>query len=102
MDTAAGKCSSSLLRYALSAAAGRTDEALAALDVLTKQAEHTEPILAQAAAVHCRGYLAEKDAFESHFTRARALHRLKPTPFEIARTQLRFGEVLRRQIAFAT
>jgi DNA-binding NarL/FixJ family response regulator len=47
-------------------------------------------------AVRCRGYLAGEASFEAHFTRALALHQVKPAPFEIARTQLCFGEVLRR------
>jgi DNA-binding CsgD family transcriptional regulator len=79
------------------ARAGRTAEALNALDVLEKQAEHTERVWAKAAAARCRGYLTEGPDFESHFTRALGLHQLNPTPFEIARTQLCFGEVLRRQ-----
>jgi ATP/maltotriose-dependent transcriptional regulator MalT len=75
---------------------GRTVEALRALEVLEKQAEHTERAWAKAAAARCRGYLAPEASFESHFIRALALHQLKPTPFEIARTRLCFGEVLRR------
>jgi DNA-binding NarL/FixJ family response regulator len=75
---------------------GRTVEALRALEVLEKQADHTERTWAKAAAARCRGYLAGEASFEAHFTRALGLHQLKPTPFEIARTQLCFGEVLRR------
>jgi ATP/maltotriose-dependent transcriptional regulator MalT len=75
---------------------GRTVEALAALELLDRQAEHTGRVWATAAAARCRGYLTEDAGYESHFTRALALHQLKPTPFEIARTQLCFGEVLRR------
>ncbi|HYL07686.1 MAG TPA: AAA family ATPase [Candidatus Udaeobacter sp.] len=76
---------------------GRTAEALHALDLLEEQAEHTGRVWAKAAAARCRGYLSDAANSESHFTRAIALHQLKPTPFEIARTQLCFGEVLRRQ-----
>jgi ATP/maltotriose-dependent transcriptional regulator MalT len=75
---------------------GRTTEALRALDVLETQAVHTERIWAQSAAARCRGYLADGASFESHFSRALALHQLKVAPFEIARTQLCFGEALRR------
>jgi DNA-binding CsgD family transcriptional regulator len=75
---------------------GRTVEALSALALLEVQGEHAGRIWAQAAAARYRGYLAEEAEFESHFARAIKLHQLMPTPFEIARTQLCFGEVLRR------
>lgn len=78
------------------ARAGRTDEALNALTLLEEQAEHTGRIWAKAAAARCRGCLTEDATFESHFLRALSLHEMKPTPFEIARTHLCFGEALRR------
>lgn len=75
---------------------GRNTDALRALALLEKQAEHTKRSWALAAAARCRGYLADEATFESQFNQALALHQLMPTPFEIGRTQLCFGEVLRR------
>lgn len=74
---------------------GRTAEADAALEELERQAEYTGGTWAQAAAARCRGLQARAD-FERHFTRALELHQRKPAPFEIARTKLCLGEVLRR------
>ncbi len=78
------------------ARAGRTVDALSALALLDKQAEHTERVWAKAAVARYRGYLSDEANFESHFTRALSLHSQKRYPFEIARTQLCFGEALRR------
>jgi len=75
---------------------GRADEALRALELLEMQAEHTQRVWAQAAAARCRGYLTSDPSFEAHFNRALALHQLKGNSFEIARTHLCFGEILRR------
>jgi DNA-binding CsgD family transcriptional regulator len=74
---------------------GRTVEGEAALQQLERQGEHTGGSWAQAAAARCRGLQARAD-FETHFARALELHQRRPSPFEIARTQLSFGEVLRR------
>lgn len=74
---------------------GRTADAGLALQELERQAEHTGGTWAQAAAARCRGLQAGAD-FEGHFTRALELHQRKPSPFEIARTRLCLGEVLRR------
>ena len=49
-----------------------------------------------AAAARCRGLLADEDSFESEFAEALAWHDRTPTPFERARTELCFGERLRR------
>jgi DNA-binding CsgD family transcriptional regulator len=51
---------------------------------------------AQAAAARCRGLLAGRDDFEPSFERALELHAGQPTPFERARTELCYGERLRR------
>jgi DNA-binding CsgD family transcriptional regulator len=51
---------------------------------------------AQAAAARCRGLLAEEGAYEAEFQAALELHDLTPTPFERARTELCYGERLRR------
>ena len=41
--------------------------------------------------------LGEGDEAEAHFVRAVELHRAAPRPFEDARTELHFGEFLRRE-----
>jgi DNA-binding CsgD family transcriptional regulator len=76
--------------------AGRNEEAEAELDIFEQQAEQTGRNWALAAGLRCRGVLASEDEFEEHFTRAIELHRRTPTPFELARTELCFGEQLRR------
>lgn len=75
---------------------GRTADATLALQDLERQAEHTGGVWAQAAAARCRGYLAAAADFETYFARALELHQRRPSPFEIARTRLCLGEVLRR------
>src|SRR5262249_61809243 len=51
---------------------------------------------ALAAAARCRGLLAAEEDFEREFQRGLELHRRTPTPFERARTELCYGERLRR------
>ena len=51
---------------------------------------------ARATAARCRGLLAPRQQFEQHFEHALDLGSLSPTPFESARTQLCYGERLRR------
>ena len=75
---------------------GRTDRAAGVLDTFERQAQATGRISAQAAAARCRGLLAPDDAFEGLFDAALALHELVPTPFERGRTELAYGERLRR------
>ena len=74
---------------------GRTADALGSLEAFEQQAERTNRAWARATAARCRGYLAEV-GFAGHFARALELHEASPSPFEIARTQLCFGETLRR------
>jgi DNA-binding CsgD family transcriptional regulator len=75
---------------------GRAPEAEATLEVLERQAERTGRELAHAAAERCRGLLAGDEDVEAHFRRALAWHERVPCPFERARTELCFGERLRR------
>jgi len=77
------------------ARAGRLDEAWNVLEKLDEQAELSQNTWARAVAARGRGLLAEMD-FEAHLTEALALHATEPTPFEEARTELVFGERLRR------
>jgi DNA-binding CsgD family transcriptional regulator len=75
---------------------GRVDDARRTLTTFEGQAAHTGRIWALATAARCRGLLADEANFEQHFTDALALHATSETPFERARTQLCFGETLRR------
>jgi DNA-binding CsgD family transcriptional regulator len=75
---------------------GRTADAEATLELLERQADRTGRRLAHAGAARCRGLLAGEAEFEGHFRRALAWHDGVADPFERARTELCFGERLRR------
>lgn len=75
--------------------AGRVDDAADLLASLEQQAQESEGVWARAVAARGRGLLAETD-FEDAFREALALHASAPTPFEQARTELVYGERLRR------
>jgi DNA-binding NarL/FixJ family response regulator len=75
---------------------GRTDDAARALEAFERDAERTNRAWAKATAARCRGYFLQEDS-AAHFRRALELHAASPSPFEVARTQLCYGEVLRRQ-----
>lgn len=75
---------------------GRTDDAARALEAFERDAERTNRAWAKATAARCRGYLSQEDS-AAHFRRALELHGASPSPFEVARTKLCYGEVLRRQ-----
>jgi DNA-binding CsgD family transcriptional regulator len=75
---------------------GAGDSARAVLEELETQARTTGRISALAAAARCQGVLAPDDAFVESFTTALELHDRVPTPFERARTELAYGERLRR------
>lgn len=76
--------------------AGEMEEAERALVRLETEARMTGRQSALAAAARCRGMLASEETFKWHFADALARHEGTPTPFERARTQLCFGERLRR------
>jgi DNA-binding CsgD family transcriptional regulator/KaiC/GvpD/RAD55 family RecA-like ATPase len=76
---------------------GRESDARAELGRLERQAEATGRRWALAAAARCRGYLGPADALDAHFGQALALHEAAGwSPFQRARTQLLYGERLRR------
>jgi len=75
---------------------GKTAEAQAALAPFTLQAERTGRTWAVAAAARCRGLLASSGQIEGEFEEALRWHDRTPTPFERARTELSYGERLRR------
>jgi len=77
-------------------AAGRDLDARAAADLLEERARRTQSPWGLATAGRCRALLAGEDEFEQHFLAALALHEHVPSPFERARTELCFGERLRR------
>jgi DNA-binding CsgD family transcriptional regulator len=52
--------------------------------------------LFRARAERCRGLVADADSFEEHFLTALRLHAAGQSPFALARTQLSYGERLRR------
>jgi DNA-binding CsgD family transcriptional regulator len=76
--------------------AGSIDQARRVLATLEEQSERTRGQWATAAAARCRGLLASQTKFEEHFLDALARHQEVPAPFETARTELCFGERLRR------
>jgi DNA-binding CsgD family transcriptional regulator len=81
--------------------AGRTDEARVQLDEHGRQAAATGGRWARATELRCRGLLAGDDEFRAPFEEALALHAELPMPFEQARTQLAYGERIRRAKARA-
>jgi DNA-binding CsgD family transcriptional regulator len=76
--------------------AGAREEAAGVLEELDRDATRLGRPLAQALVHRGRGLLAGDDAFEAEFERALELDLLEPSPFERARTQLCWGERLRR------
>jgi DNA-binding CsgD family transcriptional regulator len=75
---------------------GRRDEALEWLDRLDAFATHTGIASEQARVAHCRALLAEGETARSLFEEALTLHAQSRRPFERARTELAYGEFLRR------
>ena len=75
---------------------GRRKEAEQALATLKARAEQTERICALATAARCRGLLATKSDVDVAFQTALEWHRRTTVPFEQARTELCYGELLRR------
>jgi DNA-binding CsgD family transcriptional regulator len=75
---------------------GARDQAEATLETLERLARRVGGRLPRAAVLRCRGLAGEDGEFEQHFTEALALHDERPAPFERARTELCFGERLRR------
>jgi len=75
---------------------GREGDALSALNVFQGQGTATGRTWALAAAARCRGMLADDDHFEEVFSEALQWHTRTRTPFERSRTELRFGQRLRR------
>ena len=75
---------------------GRRDEALEWLGRLDAFATHTGIASEQARVAHCRAMLAEGETARSLFEEALTLHGRSRRVFERARTELAYGEFLRR------
>ena len=76
--------------------AGRYAQAERELADLEAKASRTGRTWAHAVAARCRGLLAPAAEIDAHFTRALEWHDAAPLPFARARTELCYGERLRR------
>ena len=76
--------------------AGNSTRAEHVLTTYEGRARHVERTSALAAAARCRGLLATDKAFESDFETALTYHARLSAPFERARTEMCYGERLRR------
>jgi DNA-binding CsgD family transcriptional regulator len=76
--------------------AGRRNRALEWLRLLQAVATHTGAPWAQARAAHGHGLLSEGHVAQARFEEALDHHRRARRPFEQARTELAYGELLRR------
>ena len=76
--------------------ASREEEALAEIESFAEQAERTGRPRPNAAVARCRGLLAPDDEIDGLFEQALAWHSRGADPFERARTELSYGERLRR------
>jgi len=76
--------------------ADQTHRAQTALASFEQWAAHATPPWALALVPRCRGLLSAGAAADRHFTEALRLHNHSGRPFDRARTQLLYGEALRR------
>jgi DNA-binding CsgD family transcriptional regulator len=76
---------------------GQTAPARAALTRLESWTAHSGAPWASALVGRCHGLLTDGDDAERHFAQALTLHSAGGRPFDTARTELAFGEMLRRQ-----
>jgi len=76
--------------------AGRTEGAQVALARLEQFTHAASPVWALALVARCRGQLSAGPTAERHFGEALRLHGESDRPFEQARTELLYGEFLRR------
>jgi DNA-binding CsgD family transcriptional regulator len=72
---------------------GRHDDAARLVEHYARNTEHRR--IAPAMLERLRGMIAPPEEAEAHFRRALELHGAGPAPFEVARTQLAYGEWLR-------
>lgn len=76
--------------------AGRLEVASGALDLLALLAEHSDRPWVDGVLARCRGLTSAPADAEQHYTAAVASAGLVGQPYEMARTQLSYGEWLRR------
>ena len=76
--------------------AGRPDQARAALATLEDWSSRTGAISTGALAARCRALVPTSNQTDGHFTEALALHSQGCRPFDTARTELLYGQHLRR------
>jgi DNA-binding CsgD family transcriptional regulator len=74
---------------------GRNEDALSVVCELDWHAERTDRPIIKAFAARCRGFAVEQ-GYETHFETALRWHEESERPFELARTQLCYGDRLRR------
>ena len=97
LPTTAGIDWDALDRIEAAVRAGETETATAWLEAFEPWALSSRAPWGQAVALHCRALLcADPDEAERLFTAALAMHERAARPFERARTELAFGEFLRR------
>ncbi|MBI2706628.1 MAG: AAA family ATPase [Actinobacteria bacterium] len=75
---------------------GRVGDAAEALERFRTAADHTGSVWGKAAAARCRGLMLDAGSFDEPFTESLRWHAGKPMRFEQARTELSYGERLRR------
>jgi len=75
---------------------GRAGDAAARLPTLERHAIESGRRSARALAARCRGLLSAPSRIDDEFDAALRLHLALPLPFELARTQLCYGQRLRR------
>lgn len=75
---------------------GRTADATTRLATLERHAIESRRRSARALAARCRGLLCPTSRVDDEFAEALRLHLTLPLPFELARTELCYGERLRR------
>jgi DNA-binding CsgD family transcriptional regulator len=75
---------------------GDKEAATAVASELLQLAERVGRQSARAAGLRCRGLVASDEQFRESFEDALSIHRGLPNPFELARTELCYGERLRR------
>jgi DNA-binding CsgD family transcriptional regulator len=78
------------------ARAGRSDDARREHRVLQKRADATGGTCSRAVAARSAALVAGPDGFDDLFAEALGLHQRQPLPFELARTELCWGERQRR------
>ena len=94
---AVARMAAALDRIEAAVHADRRDTALEWLGHLEAFAAQAAVPWAQAGVAHCRGLLADGDAAGQQFEQALAYHRRAQRGFERARTELAYGEFLRRR-----